>query len=226
MSNPIYHITPFTQLDYPDKLACIIWFAGCNMRCLYCYNTEIVKGKGRLSYEEALEFLKSRKNLLDAVVLSGGECTMHIRLEEFIHKIKDMHFLVKIDTNGSHPRLLSKLIRENLIDYVALDFKALQDRFFKITRSDHFKDFEKTLELLVSSKIPFEVRTTVHSEFLDQDYLIRMARYLKNKSYSGTYFLQSFFNDIPTLGSLKNDYKSIPAEFIQNAGLQIEVRKF
>ncbi|MBK9109866.1 MAG: anaerobic ribonucleoside-triphosphate reductase activating protein [Saprospiraceae bacterium] len=224
MANPIYHITPFSLLDYPDKIACIVWFAGCNMRCLYCYNIDIVKGKGRMSYDEVLEFLDTRKNLLDAVVLSGGECMLHIRIEQFIKNIKLRNMLVKIDTNGSNPRALSRLLRENLVDYVALDFKALQDRFHKITGSDHFRNFEKTLDLLIHNTVPFEVRTTVHSKLIDENYLKQMVAYLKNKGYSGKYYLQNFFNDTPTLGEMENDYTAIPVDSLQQFGIPVCLR--
>lgn len=224
MHSPIYQITPFTLLDYPDKIACIVWFAGCNMRCQYCYNIEIVKGKGHLSYDEVLSFLDTRKNLLDAVVLSGGECMLHIRIEPFIRNIKQRNLLVKIDTNGSNPRAIAKLLRENLIDYVALDFKALKDRFHKVTGSDHFHEFEKTLDLLLNAQIPFEVRTTVHSNLLDENELIRMADYLKQKGYSGTYYLQRFFNNTPTLGQMENDYEDIPLESLQKCGVRACLR--
>jgi pyruvate formate lyase activating enzyme len=125
MSLAVYNITPFTLLDYPDKTACIVWFAGCNMRCVYCYNVDIVRGKGRMSYDEVYGFLDTRRGLLDAVVLSGGECLMHRSIESFIIELKKRNLLVKIDTNGSYPLVLSKLINEQLIDYVALDFKAM-----------------------------------------------------------------------------------------------------
>ena len=88
VAKPIYSITPFTLLDYPHKAACIIWFAGCNMRCLYCYNPDIVLGKGKLSFQEALNFLKTRINLLDGVVLSGGECTSHKNIKVLLQEIK------------------------------------------------------------------------------------------------------------------------------------------
>ena len=87
-STPIYSITPFTLLDYPHQSACILWFAGCNMRCLYCYNPEIVLGKGKLTFQDALDFLHTRKNLLDAVVFSGGECLLHKNCLEFIATVK------------------------------------------------------------------------------------------------------------------------------------------
>ena len=85
-------------MDYPDKSACIFWYAGCNMRCLYCYNPEIVLGKGTTTFSEAISFLKSRQGLLDAVVFSGGECLIHKNILDQIKTIKELGFLIKIDT--------------------------------------------------------------------------------------------------------------------------------
>lgn len=221
MKKPIFQITPFSLLDYPGEIACIVWFAGCNMRCGYCYNVDIVRGKGRMAYSEVLQFLDSRKNLLDAVVLSGGESTMHQGLENFIYSIKQRNLLVKVDTNGSNPLLLSRLIGKQLIDYVALDFKGLQDRFYKITGSDHFKKLERSLDLLLNSCIQFEIRTTVHSSLLDEDYLLSMADYLTKKEYKGKYFLQAFFNDSITLAQLENDYVELPVESLRKTGLEV-----
>mgnify|MGYP003437551236 FL=1 len=119
VSTPIYSITPFTLLDYAHKSACILWFAGCNMRCLYCYNPEIVLGKGSLSFENILSFLQSRKNLLDAVVFSGGECLLHKKIIPLITEVKKMGFLIKIDTNGSSVEVMQQLLNLNLIDYIA-----------------------------------------------------------------------------------------------------------
>ena len=131
LSQPIYNITPFTLLDYPDKSACIFWYAGCNMRCLYCYNPEIVLGKGTATFSEAISFLKSRQGLLDAVVFSGGECLIHKNILDQIKTVKELGFLIKIDTNGSNPNVLKQLIKSNLIDYVALDFKGTKAIFNK-----------------------------------------------------------------------------------------------
>ena len=100
---PIENITPFSLLDFQDLCACIIWFTGCNMRCSYCYNPEIVFGKGKYNFEEAIQFLQKRINLLDGVVLSGGECTLHKELIPFVKEIKNLGFKIKIDTNGTYP---------------------------------------------------------------------------------------------------------------------------
>lgn len=201
-TNAVYSLTPFTLLDYPNHSACIIWFTGCNMRCLYCYNPEIVLGKPTISFEKVFSFLESRKKLLDAVVFSGGECLLHKNIIDFIDKIKQMGFLVKIDTNGSKPEVLQKLIKNNLIDYVALDFKAMENDFEKITKSNLFQPFEKSLKLLLEIKIDFEVRTTVHSDLIDTTKLQEMIRYLENKNYHGNYYIQHFVNGVSTLGNL------------------------
>ena len=202
VNTPIYSITPFTLLDYAHKSACILWFAGCNMRCLYCYNPEIVLGKGTISFEKALTFLHSRKNLLDAVVFSGGECLLHKNSVQLITKVKKMGFLVKIDTNGSRPEMLEQLLKNQLIDYVALDFKAMPADFEKITQSNLFLPFEKSLRLLIERRFPFEVRTTVHSDLIDKNQMKAMIQYLEKQKYQGNYYIQHFINGVTTLEKL------------------------
>lgn len=195
------------MLDFPDRTACILWFAGCNMRCGYCYNPEIVLGKGKLIWEHVWEFLISRRRLLDGVVFSGGECTIHPQVIPFVREVKKMGFEVKIDTNGSRPEVIRQLIDENLLDYVALDFKALPKKYWQVTRSDLFLAFEQTLEILISSGIRFEVRTTVHSDQLTALDLQKMEAWLRAKGYSGTYYLQHFRGDKQTLGELGESNK-------------------
>jgi len=224
VSKPIYHITPFTLLDYPDKTACIIWFAGCNMRCKYCYNIDIVKGKGHFRYEDVLPFIESRKNLLDGVVLSGGECTMHADVIPFVEDIKKRNMLVKVDTNGSNPKVLEKLLSANLVDYVALDFKALTKNFYHVTQSDLFTKFEKSLNILLSASIPFEVRTTFHSTLLELDELMSMVHYLGNKKYKGIYYIQHFLNHCETLGDVGNDYRRVRVEDLKSDLVHVVVR--
>ena len=199
VKTPIYSLTPFTLLDYPHKSACILWFAGCNMRCLYCYNPEIVLGKGSLSFENILSFLQSRKNLLDAVVFSGGECLLQKKIIPLITEVKKMGFLIKIDTNGSSVEVMQQLLNLNLIDYIALDYKSSESKFQAITQSNLFDSFEKTLELILQTKIPFEVRTTFHSDLLTEDDLSAMVHYLGNKNYTGNYYIQYFKNNVEKL---------------------------
>jgi len=117
-----------TLIDYPGKLAATVFLIGCNFRCPFCYSSELVlpekiKKQPRISEKELLKFLKDRKKLIDGVVLCGGEPTTSRNLVPFIKKIKKMRFFVKLDTNGSDPALLKKLIDKKLIDYVAMDIK-------------------------------------------------------------------------------------------------------
>ncbi|TRX38917.1 anaerobic ribonucleoside-triphosphate reductase activating protein [Flavobacterium sp. ZT3R18] len=223
-AKPIYSLTPFTLLDYPHKSACILWFAGCNMRCLYCYNPEIVFGKGTISFEKVLQFLKSRIHLLDAVVFSGGECLLHKKSISFIAEVKKMGFLIKIDTNGSQPNVLDELIQKELINYVALDFKAMPNNFEKITQSKLFIPFEKSLLLLLQSGLPFEVRTTVHSELLSKKDIQEMLCYLEKTGYSGNYYIQHFVNGAPTIEKLGHSFRELENENLSTAKIKVHFR--
>jgi pyruvate formate lyase activating enzyme len=224
VAKPICSITPFTLLDYPHKTACILWFAGCNMRCLYCYNPEIVFGKGSISFEEVIQFLKTRIHLLDAVVFSGGECLLHKNCLSFISEIKKMGFLIKIDTNGSRPDVVEKLIQKKIIDYVAIDFKALPNDFNKITQSNLFIPFEKSLTLLLQSDFPFEVRTTVHSKLLSTNDIRLMISYLENIGYTGNYYLQHFVNGATTIEKLGHSFKELENENLSTQKIKVHLR--
>jgi len=200
---PIYDITPFTALDYPEHLASIFWLAGCNMRCPYCYNPDIVLGEGSISEERALAFLQSRIGMIEAVVLSGGEATLYAGLPAFCQKIKDLGFKIKLDSNGSNPQMLFALMQEGLLDYVALDYKAPKQKFQEITRNKHFDAFSTSLNLLIQSKMRFEVRTTVCSELLTEEDVNRIMIDLYRRGYEGNYYLQNYIADTPHLGRLK-----------------------
>jgi pyruvate formate lyase activating enzyme len=204
---PLYSITPFTALDYPDHLAAIFWFAGCNMRCLYCYNKDIVFGEGEISQEEALSFLKSRAGLLEAVVLSGGEATLYSDLEAFCRKIKQLKFKIKLDTNGLKPDIVQVLVENGLVDYIALDYKAPKEKYFEITKDKHFDSFSRTLNDLIQKQFPFEVRTTVHSDLLRVEEINRIIKDLLKRGYSGVYYLQPFVFAEHTIGRVKEEEK-------------------
>lgn len=212
------------MLDYPDRTACIFWFAGCNMRCVYCYNPDIVTGKGKISFDRALDFLDQRAGLLEGVVLSGGECTLHKGLTEFIGKIKIRGYKVKIDTNGSAPLLLEKLICDNQVDYVALDFKALPRTFRKITLSSLYEKFSQSLDIMIRAKAAFEVRTTVHSGLIDKADLQEMIAFLEGSGYAGDYFIQHFVNDTPTLGNLPRSQKILSADDVSSSSIRVIFR--
>lgn len=224
MQRPIHSITPFTLLDFPDRVACILWFAGCNMRCVYCYNPEIVLGKGKVSIPETEAFLRSRQGLLQGVVFGGGECTSHKSMPTLVETSKQMGYSTKVDTNGSQPRVLEELLGRGVLDYVALDFKALPHRYLDITKSALFAQFEESFLLLMASGIPFEVRTTVHSTLISMDDLAAMTGYLRDKGYTGNYYLQYAVNDVPTLEPLPRSSRLNQPEALSTENLRISIR--
>lgn len=224
MSKPIFSITPFTLLDYPAHTACIIWFAGCNMRCLYCYNPAIVSGKGKLTISEAVDFLQSRRHLLQAVVFSGGECTLHPAIITLAKEAKQMGYLVKVDTNGARSDRIHQLLRDNLVDYIALDFKATQQQHMYITQSDTWSSFIKSLTLIQEANIPFEVRTTWHSELLSTADLQQMVSFLDQRNYTGSYFIQRYVNGVPTLSKLPYSHQVLDTKKLSYNKVQVLLR--
>lgn len=213
MKKIIYDITPFTLIDFPEKVACILWFSGCNMRCLYCYNTDIVFSKeGKYTEKEIIEFLESRKGLLDGVVFCGGEPTIYKEdIFSLSKRIKEMNFLIKMDTNGSNPHIIKELIDKSLIDYIALDFKAPKSKFKDITKSNFFDNFIKTLRIIISSNIESEIRTTIHSDLFNEDDINEIILTLYKEGYKGKFYLQKFLyteNNIGKLPKEKKKYKS------------------
>ncbi|MBI2259219.1 MAG: anaerobic ribonucleoside-triphosphate reductase activating protein [Flavobacteriia bacterium] len=207
LEKAIESISPFSLLDYPDLTSCIVWFKGCNMRCSYCYNPEIIFGEGKYTFDDVYRFLKTRINLLDGVVLSGGECTMNKNIVDFTRHIKEMGFKVKLDTNGTYPDRIKQMLDENLLDFVALDFKALDYNFQFITKTKTFDLFKKSLDYLSESNIPYEIRTTYHEDLLSFHDLYNMIDFLKENQYKGNYFIQNFRNDTPSLDKLPNSNK-------------------
>lgn len=194
------------------------------MRCSYCYNPDIVLGKGQISIAKALEFLQSRRGLLQGVVLSGGECTLHPTIFPLLERAKEYGFEVKIDTNGSRPKVLEALMARQLVDYVALDFKALEHRYHAVTKSGLFADFAESLSLLNRSGLPFEVRTTVHSELITHDDLRAMVGFLQQQGYKGNYYIQHYVNGVPVLGTLGRSLRGEDPSRLSLDGIQVVAR--
>lgn len=184
-----------TMIDYPGKIACTIFTLGCNFRCQYCYSSELVlpekiKNQPRIEQADLFDFLKGKKGLLEGVVICGGEPTIHGDLPEFIKKIKDLGFLVKLDTNGSNPEVLKKLIDKKLIDYVAMDIKAPKEKYQEVIgRTIDIRNIEESINILKDSEIDFEFRTTVAPDLLDKKDIVGIARWI---GPGGKYFLQNF----------------------------------
>jgi pyruvate formate lyase activating enzyme len=193
MKLPICSITPFTMQDFPNHTACILWFGGCNMRCGYCHNPELVLGKKkRLKWDDIYQFLDERRHLLDGVVLSGGECTLSPELPGFIKIIRKMDYKVKLDTNGLRPDILQALLTNAQLDFVALDYKAPEKKFLSIVGQGDFALFKRSLNMLCQQDVPFEVRTTIHTALMDTDDISAIINDLDHHGFTGNYYLQNY----------------------------------
>jgi len=226
---PIYDVTPFTLLDFPGKVAAIVWFSGCNMRCGYCHNPEITKGKGRRSPDDVLTFLRQRQGLLDGAVLSGGEATLYPGLADFAASLKDLGYAIKLDTNGTKPGAVRQMLERNLVDYIALDYKAPPGKYRRITASTLFGAFDETLIMLCGqSAVPFEVRTTVHTGLINEDDIAAITAHLHQVGYRGDYYIQDFrAGGRKTLGRLPEQERRLDFErIVPPCGINIVPRNF
>lgn len=212
----IYDITPFSLLDFPDIPSAIIWFAGCNLRCRYCYNPDIVLGEGRVSESSVLNILSKRVGLLEGVVLSGGEATLYSNIINFSGEIRKMGYKIKLDTNGMRPDIVDTLIRNHLLDYIALDYKAPDIKMKNICGGGKESRFWKTFDVLKASGIPYEVRTTFHPDLLSHEDVMYMSSKLREAGYENAFYLQNFKRGIPTLGEISDPQWSIDHSALEN----------
>ncbi len=186
----------FSLIDYPGKTCAIIFTIGCNFRCKYCHNPELVipeEYTKEIPISEVYSFLESRRNKLDAVCITGGEPTQHTDLSEMIEKIKNMGFLVKLDSNGSRPEVLENFIKKKTIDYIALDVKAPLEDYSKIIGWQlRVEKMKKSIDLIMNSGIEYEFRTTIVKSLTSKNDLRKIAQTIKG---ADNYYLQKF---IPT----------------------------
>jgi pyruvate formate lyase activating enzyme len=198
-----------TLLDFPGKVAATVFLPGCNMRCPFCHNASLVNGAcDGVPYEDVLAFLRKRAGILDGVCITGGEPTLYgERLTELIKEIKELGYLVKLDTNGTHPELVEKLIDSSLIDYVAMDVKSSPAGYPKATGVPISATlFEESMRLLQSSGIPHEFRTTaVKGLHLVSDFE-KIGVWI---SGAKRYFIQQF---IDSGDLIKNGFEAFNAE--------------
>ena len=185
---------PSSLIDWPGKVCAILFLGGCNFRCPYCHAAHLLGGKEPLEgidLDTALAHAQSRREWIDGVTVSGGEPTLCADIEQLLARLSCAGFAVKLDTNGSRPDVLRRLISKNLLDYVAMDVKApLDERYGLITGVEgQHKPVRETLELLLSGVVPYEVRTTVVPTLHSEEDLYDMARQLRDAS---AWFLQAF----------------------------------
>ena len=186
-------LTKLTLLDYPKKIACIVFTQGCNYNCAFCQNSGLIKCRKQalIKQDDIFSYLQKRKNLLDGVVISGGEPTIQPDLISFIRKIKDIGLCVKLDTNGSNPEVLKKLLNDKLIDYIAMDVKNIFDEYNLVVnmKKVNIDNVKKSIEIIKASNVEHEFRTTIMKNYHDIERLTKICEYLgKNEKY----YLQNF----------------------------------
>ena len=181
----------FSLADYPGKTCAILFTRGCNMRCPYCHNPELVwpeRYAPALALEEVLAFLETRRGLLEAVTVTGGEPCLHADLPELLARLKEMGFAVKLDSNGSFPGVLRKVIADKLVDYVAMDIKAPLEKYARVSGvALDVKPIQSSIALLLEGRVDYEFRTTVDRGLLDEEDLLAIGEDIRG---ARRYYLQ------------------------------------
>ncbi len=190
----ILGLTKTTLLDYPGHVSATVFTGGCNFRCPFCHNGQMVlnpAGMEKISENEVMEHLSRRKNVLEGVCITGGEPTIHSDLPEFIAKIKELGYLVKLDTNGTHPAMLNELIESSMIDYVAMDIKNSFTKYADTASCNEsmLKDIANSIDILLSGKVDYEFRTTVIKELHTEEDFLQIDEMIKGAK---RYFIQSY----------------------------------
>lgn len=189
-----------TLIDYPGKVACTVFLVGCNFRCPFCHNKDLVtldlfkkSGIKRIKEKDFFDFLKKRKKILDGVCITGGEPCINQDLPQFCQKIKKLSLKVKVDTNGSNPEILEKLIKARLVDFVAMDVKTAFSEYEKaVNVKAQMSNVKRSIKLILESGLPYEFRTTVVPGIHDKKVMVRLAKQLKELSSKLNWVLQQF----------------------------------
>lgn len=181
-------------VDYDDHISSTIFTGGCNFRCPYCHNAPLVinpDGQGTMEEEEIFAYLKKRKGILQGVCITGGEPTLAKGLKDFILKVKELGYDVKLDSNGTHPEILRDFIEEKIVDYIAMDIKNSKSRYGETVDKKNFdlSPVEESVFLLKENIVPYEFRTTLVKEFISEKDMEDIAEWLKGAE---KYFLQHF----------------------------------
>lgn len=179
-----------TLLDFPGHVACTVFLQGCNFRCPFCHNTSLILGTEEITQDEILRFLNTRQGLLDGVAITGGEPMLSADLPDFLRKIKALGYKTKVDTNGSFPAMLRRLIDEKLADYVAMDIKNSPEKYAETAGADGMLDaVRESVSILMDGSLPYEFRTTVVDELHEPSDFESIGKWLAGAQ---RYFLQGF----------------------------------
>jgi pyruvate formate lyase activating enzyme len=190
---PIKGLERLSVIDYPGKTCCVAFLADCNFRCPYCQNPDLIERPGDLESigeDEVLGLLRSRRKWLDGICITGGEPCLHKDLPGFIRKVKGEGFLVKLDTNGSKPGMIEVLLKEGLLDYIAMDIKAPLKRYNEVTGVEvDLENIKRSVKLIMDSGVGYEFRTTVLPKLFSKDDIQGIGEWLRG---ARRYFLQGF----------------------------------
>ena len=189
----IHGLQKMTLLDYPGKVACTVFFGGCDMRCPFCHNAELLDGSAPpvMDEQELLSFLEKRKGLLDGVAITGGEPLLQKDLPELVSRIGELGYPVKLDTNGTHPELLRDITERGLVSYVAMDIKNSPERYAETSGLEKMDlaPVRESVSLLMEGKTPYEFRTTTVAELHDEESFRKIGEWIRG---AAQYFLQKF----------------------------------
>ena len=207
-----------TLLDYPGKVASTIFTGGCNFRCPYCHNGDLVLNHTTMepySEEEIFSHLNKRKNILNGVCITGGEPTLQSELPEFIRKVKTLNLLVKLDTNGTNPAMLSSLLNEGLLDYVAMDIKHCKSKYNDVACMNplDLQSIEDSVEILKNSSIDYEFRTTVTRELHKMEDFQEIGKWIEG---SKAYYLQPYKESEQVISKIFTTYTASEFDEIVN----------
>lgn len=208
-----------TLIDYPKKIACTLFLFGCNFKCGFCHNPELVlpskQEEKTYPQKEIIEYLEKRKGYLDGVCITGGEPLVSLD-KEFLIKIKKLGYLIKIDTNGCFPEKLMELINEELVDFVSMDIKASKENYEKVANSEvDLEKIEKSIKLIFSKAKDYEFRTTVIEGVHDINEMRNLAKWLHELvGKSKKFCLQGFKNNGKFVGEEFNSKKDTKEEYL------------
>lgn len=219
-----------TMLDFPGNVACIVFTAGCNMRCPFCHNARLVteiSNDETYTEDEIFAYLEKRKGVLEGVCVSGGEPLMHNGIYDFIKKVKELGLLVKLDTNGCYPEKLKELIDDGLVDYVAMDIKNSPAKYAQTTGIENFDitPVSESIKILLEGKTDYEFRTTIVNELHTTQDVVEMGKMIQGAE---KYFLQQFIDSGCLISGgftacdkeKMEDFREISAKYAKKAELR------
>lgn len=226
-----------TLVDYPNKIAATVFLTGCNFKCGFCHNPELVdarktKNQPEISESIFFKFLESKRGLVDGVCITGGEPTINSNLPKFIQKIKKLNFSIKLDTNGNNPEMLEKLIEEKLLDFIAMDIKTSPEKYEEVVggprNGETFNRVKESVEIIKKSGVDYEFRTTVVPGIVDRKDIEKIGKWLKGAK---KFVLQQFRNQkvlnrefekiMPYWDDTLKEFKKILEKYINKVELRI-----